>query len=103
MVPESSPTIKVPFSERGARPTTSPARRSCDPRNTARGVVPAEHSAPRAVPYKVLVATKEGTPVTAVARTPADCEPKAVTLEPEEVTAPLMFAFVVTVAACRRC
>ena len=42
---------------------------------------------------------KAGTPVMAVARTPADCEPKAVTFEPELVTAPLMFALVVTVAA----
>ena len=41
----------------------------------------------------------EGIPVIAEPRTPALWEPKAVTLEPELVTAPLRFAFVVTVAA----
>ena len=45
------------------------------------------------------VAVKAGMPVTAVARTPGEAEPKAVRLLPEEVTAPLRFALVVTVAA----
>jgi hypothetical protein len=47
----------------------------------------------------VEVAWKVGTPVAAFARTPAPCEPKEVTFEPEEVTAPERFALVVTVAA----
>ena len=38
-------------------------------------------------------------PAMAFASTPAACEPKAVTLDPEEVTAPERLAFVVTVAA----
>ena len=41
----------------------------------------------------------EGIPVIAEPRTPADCDPNAVTFEPLEVTAPLIFALVVTVAA----
>jgi hypothetical protein len=54
---------------------------------------------PVPVPKSVEVAVKAGTPVTLVASTPADCEPKEVTLLPELVTAPERLALVVTVAA----
>jgi hypothetical protein len=56
---------------------------------------------PVPVPKRVEVAWKVGTaePGAAFASTPFDAEPKAVTLEPLLVTAPLKFAFVVTVAA----
>ena len=56
---------------------------------------------PTPLPKSVEVAMKVGTaePGAALARTPFDAVPKEVTFDPEEVTAPLMLAFVVTVAA----
>jgi hypothetical protein len=56
---------------------------------------------PVPVPKSVEVAWKLGTaePDAALVRTPFDAAPKEVTLLPEEVTAPLKLAFVVTVAA----